>query len=412
MNSHPDPFLAVLRQDRPIRILFVMAWLVVGGEETEVRLLARALDPARYRIEVLPCFKLPGMTDLTHAQLEAEGVPVDRAAYEMSFDDTVLYLERKIAGFDIIVSCQNVADIYPALDRLRHRPPLIEHGGLVSEALAGPKHFTTRYVGVCESIRAAAASRMPDRPQDARAIPSMVDLDPYRAHRRDPVRAALGLRTDDILIGWVGRLDRKKRVEDFIAAAALSTDPRARFVVVGGPDAFMPGYERELHALADRLGLSGRMMFLGDRADVPDLMMAMDIFVWLSRGEGMPHVIAEAGAAALPVIATADNGAVEQIRHGETGLFVPHESPPDVARAMQTLLDAPDLRRRLGQGLHTHVARTYAVPVVVRQWTALFDEVLAGRQAPAPSLFRSFLQGGFECSTHRLGSGQIGRAHV
>ena len=406
MNSHPEPFVATLGQDRPIRILFVMAWLVVGGEETEVRLLARALDPARYRIEVLPCFKLSGMTDLTHAQLEAEKVLVDRAAYDMSFDDTVRYLERKMAGFDIIVSCQNVADIYPALDRLRHRPPLIEHGGLVSEALAGPKHFTTRYVGVCETIRAAAASRMPDRPQDARAIPSMVDLDAYRTDRRDPVRASLGLRAEDILFGWVGRLDRKKRVEDFIAAAALITDTRARFVIIGGPDAFMPEYEQELRSLADGLGLSGRMMFLGDRADVPDLMMAMDIFVWLSRGEGMPHVIAEAGAAALPVIATADNGAVEQVRDGETGLFVPYESPLHVGWAMQTLLDTPDLRRRLGQGLRAHVARTYAVPVVVRQWEALFAEVLTGRQAPAPSLFRSFLQGGFECSTHRLRSGR------
>ena len=41
----------------PIRILFVMAWLVVGGEETEVRLLAKSLDPALFRIEVLPCFR-------------------------------------------------------------------------------------------------------------------------------------------------------------------------------------------------------------------------------------------------------------------------------------------------------------------------------------------------------------------
>lgn len=406
MNFAPEPFIAEVVQDRPIRILFVMAWLVVGGEETEVRLLARALDSARYRIEVLPCFKMPGMTDLTHVQLQAEGVRVDRAAYEMSFDNTVRYLERQIAGFDIVVSCQNVADIYPALERLRHRPPLIEHGGLVSEALAGPKHFTTRYVGVCETIRAAAASRMPDRPQNARAIPSMVDLGAYRADRRAPVRASLGLASEDILIGWVGRLDRKKRVEDFIAAAARVTDPRARFVVVGGADAFMPEYEHELHAMAEQLSLAGRIMFLGDRADVPDLMMAMDMFVWLSRGEGMPHVIAEAGAAGLPVIATADNGALEQIRDGETGLFVPHESPADVALAIQTLLNAPDTRRRLGQGLYAHVAQTYAVPVVVRQWEALFAEVLTGRQAPAPSLFHGFLQGGFECSTHRLRSGR------
>ena len=406
MNTVAQTFVAQQQQDRPIRILFVMAWLVVGGEETEVRLLARALDPARYRIEVLPCFKLPGMTDLTHAQLEAAGARVDRAAYAFSFDDTVRYLERKMAGCDIVVSCQNVADIYPALERLRHRPPLIEHGGLVGEALAGPKHFTTRYVGVCDTIRAAAASRMPDRPQDARAIPSMVDLDAYRTDRRAPVRAALGLAPDDLLVGWVGRLDRKKRVEDFIEAAAQVSDPRARFVVVGGPDAFMPEYAQELHMLADRLGMSHRIMFLGDRADVADLLMAMDIFVWLSRGEGMPHVIAEAGAAGLPVIATADNGAVEQIRDGETGLFVPHESPADVAKAITTLLGSPEMRRRLGEGLRAHVTQTYAVPVVVDQWKALFREVLAGRQAPPPSLFRSFVQGGFECSSHRLRSGR------
>ncbi len=406
MNVLSEPLIAADQRDRPVRILYVMAWLVVGGEETEIRLLARALDPARYRIEVLPCFKMPGMTDLTHLQLEAAGVAVDKAAYAMSFDDTVRYLERKIAGFDIIVSCQNVADLYPAMERLRHRPPLIEHGGLVSEALAGPKHFTTRYVGVCETIRAAAASRMPDRPQDARAIPSMVDLADYRPDRRDTVRGSLGLKADHILIGWVGRLDRKKRVEDFITAAAEVTDPRARFVVVGGADAFMPDYQRELHALATRLGLGARMMFLGDRADVPDLMMAMDIFVWLSRGEGMPHVIAEAGAAGLPVIATADNGALEQIRDGETGIFVPHESPSLVAKAIGELVSAPALRHRLGQSLRAHVAQNYALPVVVRQWERLFAEVLKGRAAPPATLFRSFVQGGFECSTQRLRSGR------
>ena len=406
MNLATPSLVAASREEPPLRILFVMAWLVVGGEETELRLLARTLDPARYVIEVVPCFRREGMTDLTHRQLEAAGVKVDHAAYEMSFEDTVIYLERRIAAFDIVVSCQNVADIYPALERLRHRPPLIEHGGLVSEALAGPKHFTTRYVGVCESIRAAAAAKMPDRPGDAIAIPSMVDLEAFRPERRGPVRASLGLAPDELLIGWVGRLDRKKRVEDFIEAAALVRDARARFVVVGGPDAFMPEYETELHALAAARGLTGRLRFLGDRGDVPDLMMGMDIFVWLSRGEGMPHVIAEAGAAGLPVIATADNGAVEQIVDGETGLFVPHEDAAAVARALERLIASAELRQRLGRGLNAHVARTYATHVVARQWEMLFADVLRDTAAPPPTLFRSFLQGGFECSTHRLRSGR------
>ena len=61
------------------------------------------------------------------------------------------------------------------------------------------------------------------------------------------------------LIGWAGRLDRKKRVEDFIEAAALLGRSRAetRFLVIGGPDAFMPEYERELRSRATALRLAG-----------------------------------------------------------------------------------------------------------------------------------------------------------
>ena len=388
----------------PIRILFVFAWLVVGGEETEVRLLAEALDPARYRLEVVACFHKPGMPDQTHRQLEAIGVPVDRTPYHLGFEDTVTYLTGKVPGYDIVVSCQNVADIYPTLERLHLRPPLIEHGGLVSEALAGPKHFTSRYVGVCASIRDAAASHMPGREHHALEIPSMVDLRAFDPAHRPILRRELGIADDVPLIGWVGRLDAKKRVEDFIAAAALvrAERPRARFVVIGGPDAFMPDYAEHLRHRAHAAGLDGALHFLGDRPNIAELLAGFDLFVWLSRGEGMPHVIAEAGAAALPVIATPDNGALQQIEDGVSGVFVPHEDPPAVARAIVGLIDDPARATSLGRALRAHVERSYATAAVVPQWERLFHAVLAERAPPpAGTLFRSFFQGGFECSTHR-----------
>ncbi len=392
-------------EGRPIRILFVFAWLVVGGEETEVRLLAQALDPARYRIELIACFRKDGMPEQTHAQLEAIGVPVDRTPYALGFEETVAYLASRIPAYDLVVSCQNVADIYPALERLHLRPPLIEHGGLVSEALAGPKHFTARYVGVCASIRDAAASRMPDRPSHAVEIPSMVDTRAFSPATRAPTRAALGIAEGVPLIGWLGRLDPKKRVEDFIDAAALvhARRPDARFVVIGGPDAFLPDYAVALRARATALGLDAVLTFLGDRADVPELLSALDAFVWLSRGEGMPHVIAEAGAARLPVIATCDNGTAEQIVDGVSGLFVPHEDPAAVATAVLRVIGDAVLATRLGTALRAKVDADYAIPAVVPQWEALFAEVLAERPAlPRPTgLFRSMMQGGFECSTHR-----------
>ena len=204
-----------------------------------------------------------------------------------------------------------------------------------------------------------------------------------------PTRAALGIGPGELLIGWVGRLDRKKRVEDFLEAAALvhAQEPAARFLVIGGPDAFMPEYALALRKQATALGLDGVLRFLGDRADVPDLLAALDVFVWLSRGEGMPHVIAEAGAAGLPVVATADNGALQQIEDGVSGLFVPHESPGGLPRPRSCGSSA---RRRCGRAsahaLRTKVAASYAAEAVVPQWRALFEARAGrGRACAAPA---------------------------
>ena len=368
---------------RPRRVLFVFSWLVVGGEETEVRLLAANLDPTRYTIDVVACFHKPNMPLQTHRQLEAAGVPVDITPYELSYEDTVTYLADRIPDYDIVVTCQGVPDVYPALELLTTRPPLIEHGGLVSEAISGPKHLTSRYVAVCQSIRDAAAARLRERPHHAITIPSMVDLSEFDHRNRASVRAEWGIGDDAVVIGWVGRLDRKKRVQDFIRAAALvvAQRPESRFIVIGGPDAFMPEYESELRELTVALQLQDSVAFLGDRDDVPRLLAGLDIFVWLSRDEGMPHVISEAGAAYLPVVATRDNGTEEQIEHGISGLFVPHENPRAVARAIEKLICNPALRDSLGRELRAKVSSEYAATVVVRRWEELFDELL-GKDNP------------------------------
>ena len=375
------PSSVVPRPSSAIRsVLFIFSWLVVGGEETEVRLLAKYIDPARYKLDVVACFRKPEMPEQTHRQLSEIGIVADTTPYTLSFEDTVRYLAEKIPSYDLVVSCQAPPDVYAALEALppEKRRPLIEHGGLVSEALAGPKHLTSRYVGVCASIREAAAAAMQDRECYALEIPSMVDLNEFDPAERGAVRRDWGVRYDEPVVGWVGRLDRKKRVEDFVRAASLLSEcyPQTRFVIVGGPDAFMPEYADELVALAGRLGLGDKFIFTGDRADVPRLLSGMDIFVWLSKGEGMPHVISEAGAASLPVVATRDNGSEEQITDGETGLFVRHGSPSEVANAVCKLIADPCLRLRLGDALRAKVEREYSTGALVPRWEALFDEVI------------------------------------
>jgi len=364
------------------RLLFVFHWLVVGGEETEVRLLARHLRPD-WSVDVVVCHRRPGMPRQTHDQLTGDGVPVDTTAYGLPDEQVVAHLASILPAYDVVVACQAVPFVHPALRRLARRPALVEHGGLVSEALAGPKDLTDRYVGVCAAIRDAAAGRMPDRPQDALEIPSMVDLAEFNPADRAAVRREWDVADDVPVVGWVGRLDRKKRVEDVLAAAALLARrrPEVRWVVVGGPNFFYPEHEAVLHDLAGRLGLGHRVRFLGDRPDVPRLLAGMDALVWLSEGEGMPHVLAEAGAAALPVVVTRDNGSEQQVIDGQSGLFVPKRDPHAVADALVRLIDDPRLRRRLGQSLRRTVEDRYAIDVVIPQWRALLDKLVAHDEA-------------------------------
>jgi glycosyltransferase involved in cell wall biosynthesis len=228
-----------------------------------------------------------------------------------------------------------------------------------------PKHYTTAYVGVCRDIRDAAAAVMPD-PVDAYEIPSVVDLTEFDPAHRPAARAELGATGDEPLVGWIGRLDPKKRVEDFVEAAGMVARrrPDVRLAVIGGIDAFFPEYRARLVDRVGELGIADRFVFTGDRADVPRLLSVLDVFCWLSRGGGMPHVIAEAGASGLPVIATRD---------GISGIFVPHESPAAVAREVVRLIEQPELRARLGAALREKVVSEYSIEAVLPLWQALLD---------------------------------------
>ncbi|HEV7255704.1 MAG TPA: glycosyltransferase [Mesorhizobium sp.] len=387
------------------RILFVFAELGIGGEEAELKLLARHLDASRYRLDAVGCFHREGTPFRTHDELEALGVSVDRTPYGLSFDETVAYLARKLPAYDIVVSCQNVADIYPALERLHLRPALIEHGRSVDEALAGPKHFTQRYVALGRKIREAAAGRMTDRARHAVEIAPMAEPNEVSPVRRARIRQALGLAPDQPVIGCVSVLAPERHLEDFVEAAALvgRGRPEARFVLVGGPDAASPHHGDRLRALAAEKGLADAMILLGDRPDCRDLIAAFDILVAIPGREGMRHAMVEAGAAGVAVVASSASGAKDWITDGAQGLIVPSAAPPVAADAVARLIDDSALRRRLGRAFHHRVLEHHAASVLARRWEALFESVSAERRvAPVqPSLFRSFFQGGFECSTHR-----------
>lgn len=399
--THPQPHPS----DRAVRILFVFAWLAGGDEENELRLLVQSLDPARYRLEAIPCLRLEDGSDQTHQSLKAMGIQVDLTAYDLSFDDTVRYLARKLAGYEIVVSCQNVADVYPALELLLYRPPLIEHGRSVVEVLAGPKHFTTRYVGVTKAITAAAAIRTPLRPELARTLPPMLDMSDFHPTTRWAARALFGFDPATLVIGWNGAFNDIQQTEGFlvVAAAVLAGNPGAVFLLVGPLGPFGLAQFARLAQEPTTSGLIRSVTVARTTDALRDVFSALDILVSLSPDDEMNGAVPRAGAARLPVVSIHEAAVSELLSNGETALLVPTSAVPE---AIDRLTRDAGLRRRLGDNLWDRVSATRTCDVVAARWAALFEEILAETVAPPPTLFRSFVQGGFESSTHRLRNGR------
>lgn len=143
------------------------------------------------------------------------------------------------------------------------------------------------------------------------------------------LRAELGLKADDFVIGTVARLEPVKGIAGLLAAFRDLDLPRGRLVVVG------EGSERPaLQAQAARLALDDRVVFTGFRADVRDLYSVLDLFVLNSFDEPYGLVILEAAVAGVPVIATATKGARAIARELPLRL-VPVGEPAALAEALR-----------------------------------------------------------------------------
>lgn len=123
---------------------------------------------------------------------------------------------------------------------------------------------------------------------------------------------------------------------------------------------FGEGRERgELERRIGELGLTGRVALPGFRTDLDALIGAADVVVLPSFTEGLPNVALEAGAAGVPVVATAVGGTPEVIADGVTGLLVPPGNPAALAAGIIAILRDPALARRLGSAGRERLRRLF-----------------------------------------------------
>ena len=146
---------------------------------------------------------------------------------------------------------------------------------------------------------------------------------------------------------------------------------------LGHPVARTQEAETALLQSARQRGLENRFRILSLGEDAHAFLDSLDLFVYLSRLEGLGSAILLAMAHGLPVVASEVGGIPEIVRHQETGLLVRGDPPQELPAAVRLLLDAPDLRQRLASAGREFVLAHATDAIMVAQTAALYRELIS-----------------------------------
>jgi glycosyltransferase involved in cell wall biosynthesis len=388
----------------PLRVAVVITRLEGGAGIQAVR-GARALDPDRFQVTVIT-----GSGDALLAEAAGSGLetvvnptlrmPIDPVSDTRALRWLVsLFRERH---FDVVHTHTAKAGTLGRLAAHRSGVPRIVHTyhGFPFHEFQSPVRrrayvwierrlgrFTDVALCVGTGVAVEAIRRRLVAPEQVRTIGVAVAgvgaaAGLPTAQERARARLALGVPAHARVVGAVGRLTYQKAPEDFVTALR-ELGPDVTGVWIGSG---------ELRPKISRLARSApgvHLILAGERADVPALLPAFDVFALPSRYEGLPTAVVEAMLNGVPVVATAVNAVPDVVSPAETGLLVPPGRPDLLARAVRQLLNSPAAAAAMAAAARRQVGGRYSGAALGRALAGAYDPGRADDMA-LPHPLRSF----------------------
>ncbi|MFZ1933174.1 MAG: glycosyltransferase [Thermoguttaceae bacterium] len=371
----------------PLRVMFVITCMPVGGAETLLTELIRRMDRERFSPE-LCCLK---RFDRLGEELSRE-VPSFTGLLSRKYDVTVLWRLARLMQrrrIDAVVTVGTGGDKMfwgrlagwlsgvPVICSALHSTGLPDRVEFSNRLLAP---LTDAFVAVAEPHGRYLAEHEGCPAAKVVVIPNGIDAERF-SPRPQSERLLTELHFDRTapVAGIVAALRPEKNHEMFlrVAAAVREKLPAARFLVIGD------GAERpKLESLARSLGVADAVQFLGTRSDVDEVLSLVDVLLLTSHMEANPTCVLEAMAAGKPVVATRVGSVAETVLPGKSGYLV---SPGDwQAMAAYVLELFADCSRaaEMGRAGRQHVITRWAVDRMVRGYEELIAGVYAAKSTP------------------------------
>lgn len=363
-----------------LHVLEVLGNAIVGGMESYAYRLVERLPGERFRVSVMCPFESPLTERLRSLGVDTLIVSMPEDPSWASLQTTCAFVQS--GGVDVLHAHMPNAHLLAALaGRLTGKPVLATIHGRQLTMLDLEVHRTTgsRLNVVCRQTYYQALGLGVDADRLS-FIPNGVDTAVYRpAPRLVPVlRPALGIRNEDVVVGFVGRLSAEKGPDLFVRMAAIAhvKAPDAHFVLIGeGP---MRG---ELESMIADAKLGARVHLAGLREDLPSVYNELDVLASTSRSEAMPLALMEAMACGLPVVGLRAGGVPDLIEQGVTGFLVGLLDHESAARCVLDLIAAPALRARMAEAARARTLRRFDLDDNVEQVAQLLARLAAPRGA-------------------------------
>lgn len=205
-------------------------------------------------------------------------------------------------------------------------------------------------------------------------IPNYLDLSELSIKRsRGQVRQQFGLNEDSFVVISAGRITPNKGFH--ILIKAMQSVPKAHLLICG--TATSREDERYLASIqvnVKRVGLQDRVLFLGYRRDLLDLLAASDLAVLLSFNEQQSRFIMEAMGLGLPVIVSDVGGLAELVAPPDAGWIVPAGNPEALSKAIRRLQENPTTRYQLGESATSRIRESFDIQHHITAKEAFFYE--------------------------------------
>ncbi len=338
----------------PLRVLFAITSMPVGGAETLLVNLVRRMDQNRFCPEIC-CLKEAGPL----GEMLAREIPVYSQLLKSKHDVRVLQRLRKLfvrRQIDAVVTVGAGDKMFwgrlaawstrvPVILSSLHSTGWPDGIGRLNRCLTP---LTDGFIAVAQQHGRFLVDKERLPSHKVHVIPNGVDVQRFCPNpvAREAVRRDLHLHADVPVFGIVAALRQEKNHLLFLRAAKRIRQaiPDARFLIVGdGPR------REQIEVAVASSGLQRSVMMLGTRRDIPDLLAAMDVFVLTSQMEANPVSILEAMATGLPVVATRVGSICETVRDGYTGYVVAPGDAEAIARRGIDLVSQPTRMCQMGQ---------------------------------------------------------------